>query len=175
MRACLALILMLPLAAGAQLFGSDERASERQRQTGPEAQVTLPQFPRQEDYLPFEVSATTPFDFFVDAKSLSVGADWVVRYTVIAKSSGGALNISFEGMRCADNQFRVYALGRADKTWAEVRNSKWETIRGEARNAQRTVLFNDYFCPMAGNIATAEDGVRALKNGGNPRAGIKGY
>lgn len=175
MRACLALILMLPIAAGAQLFGSDERGGERERLAGPEAPVTLPQFPRQEDYLPFEVSATTPFDFFVDARSLRVGADTVVRYTVIAKSAGGALNISFEGMRCADHQFRVYALGRADKTWSEVRNSKWETIRREVRNAQRAVLYNDFFCPMTGYIATAEEGVRALKNGGNSRVGIKGY
>lgn len=175
MRACLALILMLPIAAGAQLFGGDERGGERERQAGPESPVTLPQFPKQEDYLPFEVSVTTPFDFFVDAKSLSVGPDRVVRYTVIAKSSGGALNISFEGMRCADNQFRVYALGRADKTWSEVRSSRWETIRGESRNVQRAVLYSDFFCPMTGDIATAEEGVRALKNGGNPRAGIKGY
>jgi len=175
MRACLALILMLPIAAGAQLFGSDERGGERERQTGPEAPVTLPQFPRQEDYLPFEVSATTPFDFFVDAKSISVSANRVVRYTVIAKSAGGALNISFEGLRCADNQFRVYALGRADKTWSELRNSRWEAIRGEARNAQRAVLYTDYFCPTTRDITSAEEGVRALKNGANPRAGNKDY
>ena len=121
------------------------------------------------------MSATTPFVFFVDAKSISVDTDGVVRYSVIAKSSDGGLNISFEGMRCADGQFRVYAFGRADNTWSEARNSKWEPIRVDQRNAQRAVLYSEYFCPVTGNIATSEEGLRALQKGGNPRAIITGY
>ena len=173
MRVWPTLVLIFPLAAGAQGFGSDGRFGEPSSRG--EARVTLPQYPKPGDYLPFEVSATTPFIFFVDAKSLSVAGDGLVRYTVIAKSQDGGLNISFEGMRCADNQFRVYAFGRADKTWSEVRGSRWETIRIEPRNAQRVVLYSEFFCPVSGNIASAEEGVRALKGGGNPRATISGY
>lgn len=173
MRIWPALVLILPLAAGAQGFGSDRGAGEPGSRA--ETRVALPQYPKPEDYLPFEVSATLPFAFFVDAKSLSVGGDGVVRYTAIAKSQSGALNISFEGMRCADGQFRVYAFGRADKSWSEVRDSRWETIRNDPRNAQRAVLYSDFFCPVKGNIASAEEGVRVLKSGGNPGATISGY
>ncbi len=167
MRSWPALALILPLVAGAQTSGIGESDGDQARRG--EVQVSLPQYPKPENYLPFEVSATTPFAFFVDAKSLSVGADGVVRYTVIAKSAAGALNISFEGMRCSDRQYRIYALGTADKIWHGARNSKWQVIRSEPRNAQRAVLYGDYFCPFAAPIASADEALRALKSGGNPR------
>ena len=172
MRTWLTLVLiLLPLAAAAQTQGFDSG----QRDHRGEAKVPLPQYPKPENYLPFEVSATTAFSFFVDAKSISVGSDGVVRYTLIAKSPEGVLNVSFEGMRCTDGEFRVYAFGSTGNSWYEVRNSKWEAIRASPRNAQRAVLYRDYFCPVTGDIGTAEEGVRALKSGGNPRATLSGY
>ncbi len=164
MRAWFALALIVPLVALAQSPGFDEGRGERDGKL--EAPLQLPPYPKPENYLPFELNVTTPFAFFVDAKSISVAADGVVRYTVIAKSADGVLNISYEGMRCAEREFRVYAFGSNGNTWVEVRNSKWEPIRSEKRNAQRAVLHSDYFCPMSGNIATAEQGVRALRMGG---------
>lgn len=137
--------------------------------------VTLPPFPRPENYLPFDVSATTPFAFFVDAKSISVGPDGAVYYSVMAKSADGGLNVSFEGMRCNERQVRAFSIGRSDQSWSEVRNSRWEPIRGDTRNAQRIVLYGDFFCPVSGGIATAEEGVEALKSGGNPRSVITSY
>lgn len=173
MRAWLALVLILPLAAAAQTSGVGENSGDRGSRG--EVQVPLPAYPQPENYLPFQVSGTTPFAFFVDAKSISVDADRVVRYSVIAKSAEGALNVSFEGMRCADGQVRVYAFGRSDNTWFEVRDSRWAAIRNDPRNSQRAVLYNDYFCPSTGGVSTAEEAVRALKSGGNPRATITGY
>ena len=164
MRAWPALLLILPLAACAQTPRSETNYGDRDRRG--EVAVPLPQYPRPENYLPFEVSATTPFVFFVDAKSVSVGADNVVRYSVIAKSADGGLNVSFEGMRCGERQFRIYAVGRSDNTWSEVRNSRWEPIRADQRNAQRAVLYRDLFCPVTGGITTAEEGLKALKGGG---------
>jgi len=175
MRAWLVLMLMLPLAAAAQTPGFDYNSGDHASRA--EKPVALPPYPKPENYLPFQVSDTMPFDFFVDAKSISVSADHqVVRYTLIAKSSDGALNISYEGMRCSDGEFRIYAFGQRDKTWFKVRNPKWEVIRKNPRNAQRAVLYNNFFCPViGGGIASAEEGVRALKAGGNPRAAITSY
>ena len=173
MRAWLALLLILPLAAAAQTRSFEENSGAAGRPG--ELPLVLPQYPKPENYLPFQVGGVTPFAFFVDAKSISVGSDGVVRYSVIAKSADGALNISFEGMRCADRHFRVYAFGRSDNTWSEARNSNWEPIRGDLRNAQRKVLYSDFFCPVSGNIANAEEGVRALQSGGNQRSTNPGY
>ncbi len=173
MRVWIAIVLLLPLAAWAQTQGFEENSGKRDG--GGDAPVQLPPYPRLENYLPFQVNAVSPFAFSVDAKSISVGADRVVRYSLIAKSSNGGLNVSFEGMRCADAQIRIYALGRSDGTWSELRKSRWERIRIDQRNAERAVLYNDFFCSVGGNIATAEDGVRVLKSGGNPKASISGY
>lgn len=170
MRPWPALALIPALVACAQTPDFKDQSGAQDRRG--EMQTPLPQYPEPENFLPFEVSVLTPFNFYVDAKSLSVGADAVVRYTLIAKTADGVLNISFEGMRCAEREFRIYAFGKADKTWSEARNSKWEALRSGPRNAQRAVLYNDYFCSVGGDIATAEDGVRALKGGGNPRGTV---
>lgn len=168
MRRWPALLLLLPLAAAAQTGGSDGNGRALDRSG--EIRLSLPQYPKPENYLPFDVSATTPFAFFVDANSISVGPDSEVRYTLIAKSSGGALNISFEGMRCTDGRYRVYAIGSVGNGWFESRNSKWKNIPADSRNAQRTVLYKDYFCPPTGNMSSAAEAVRALKSGGSSQA-----
>ncbi|MEK7435729.1 MAG: CNP1-like family protein [Pseudomonadota bacterium] len=172
MRAWPALLLILPLAAAAQTFGFGEKKGRRDSDA---AKLTLPRYPEPENYLPFEVSATTPFAFFVDAKSVSVGADNVVRYSLIAKSAEGALNVSFEGLRCGEHQVRLYAVGQSDKTWTEVRKSHWEPLRLDSRNAYRMVLYSDFFCPSTGYIADVDEALRALRSGGNPRSRTTDY
>ena len=173
MRAWIALGLMLPLAAWAQM----SRLEGQPKDAGgwDEVQAQLPEYPKPENYLPLRVSATTPFDFFVDAKSVSVGKDGVVRYSLIAKSSAGALNVSFEGIRCSERKFRIYAFGRSDNTWSEARSSLWQPMPADSRNAQRAVLYSEYFCPGGGIIYTPEEGVQALRRGGHPSARFSGF
>jgi hypothetical protein len=170
MRAWLALCLILPLAAWAQAGAAEGNSADASRRL--EEQVQLPEYPKPENYLPLEVSETTSFHFFVDAKSISVGKDGVVRYSLIAKSPEGALNISYEGIRCSERQFRVYASGRPDNTWFESRASRWQPIPAETRNAQRSVLYRNFFCPPGGIIHTPEEGVQALRRGGHPQATV---
>jgi hypothetical protein len=170
MRAWLALGLMLPLAAWTQTrdFEGDSRNAGR----GDGVPVQLPEYPAPENYLPLQVSATTAFEFFVDEKSVSVGRDGVVRYTLIAKSPDGALNVSFEGMRCSDGKYRIYAFGRSDKTWSEARSALWQAMPADTRNAQRAVLYSEYLCSKSGMIGKAEDVVRALRYGPPSRSGF---
>ena len=168
MRGWLALGLMLSLGAWAQTRDSD--GSFREGARWEEMQAQLPEYPKPENYLALQVSATTLFAFFVDAKSVSVGKDGVVRYSLIAKSPEGALNVSFEGIRCSERKFRIYAFGRPDNTWFEARGSPWQAMPADSRNAQRTVLYSEYFCPGGGMIYTSAEGVDALRAGGHPRA-----
>ena len=162
----LALLLLLQLMACAKSrsVGEDYDGDKR----WDEVEVQLPGYPRAENYLPFKVSAESPFDFFVDAKSISVGTDGVVRYALIAKSQNGAVNVSYEGIRCSERQVRVYAYGRSDSTWSRARASSWHAVSNDARNAQQLVLYKDFFCPARGRIVTAEEGVRALRGDFHP-------
>lgn len=55
----------------------------------------------------FRVGAITDTHYFIDGSTISVGADQVIRYTLVIVSSSGAQNISYEGMRCLTAEKRV--------------------------------------------------------------------
>ena len=131
-----------------------------------EIEVQLPAFPQNENLVPFKVGAASDTQFKIDSKSLSVGADAVIRYTLIVDSSAGAENISYEGMRCTTGERRFYASGRSDGTWSKARNTQWTKIQGTSNN-HHVELFVNYFCNTgAPTIASTDDALRALRNGG---------
>ena len=51
-----------------------------------EIELKLPALPKADALIEFFVSSATSFKFFVAPLSLSVGADGVVRYTLVARS-----------------------------------------------------------------------------------------
>jgi hypothetical protein len=108
---------------------------------------TLPALPQAQDLLPFDVSQNTPLQFAVDAKSLSVGADGVVRYTVVITSPSGAHNVNYEGIRCDTYEWRLYAGLNADHDgWDRTVANGWTRIENGELNAYRAALYQDYFC-----------------------------
>lgn len=128
-----------------------------------EIAVELPPLPQAANLLPFEVSNLTTQKFALDEKSLSVGSDGVIRYTLVATSSSGAKNISHEGIRCAANERKIYALGHADGTWSRARRDQWEPIINNAVNRQQAALAQDYLCLGAGVAGKASDILRRLR------------
>lgn len=138
-----------------------------------ETAVQLPAAPRPEDLIPFYVSATSDNRFLVDSRSLNVGNDGVVRFTLLVETPAGVRNVSFEGMRCETRERRLYAFGQSDGSWSPSRNHKWERIHETGRNRQHAALFQEYFCPGGIIVATAEVALRALRKGGH--ASVTGY
>lgn len=143
-----------------------EREHEARLTTEPAA--ALPAYPRPDQLLEFEVAASRDFRFFVDAASLSLGPDKVVRYVLVARSGAGAETVTYEGMRCQNGEVRIYAVGR-DGAWAG-RPGPWRVI--EPRSVQRwhNTLFREYFCPQREPIASVREGLDALRRGGHPLA-----
>lgn len=127
-----------------------------------EMQAQLPPAPDEEKLLRFFVSSATDNRFFIDRTSVSIGKDGVVRYTLLVKSAQGALNLTFEGMRCATHEQKTYAFGRADGTWSKARQAKWENIRYQDRNRHYHVLYDDFFCPSGIAISKPEQAIDAL-------------
>jgi hypothetical protein len=125
--------------------------------------VVLPQYPRAAGLIEFTASPG-PMRFFIDAPSLSVSEkEGVVRYSLVARSAENAENVSYEAMSCLTGQYRVQALGRADRTWAG-RAGDWRAITDNWHRA----LYREYFCPQNEPIRSAAEGVRALQQGGHP-------
>ena len=134
-----------------------------------EQEARLPAYPKEERLIRFDTGPTSTLRFFVDRDSLAVGADGVVRFTLVAKSDGAA-NVSYEGIRCSMRERKVYAYGRTDGTWREARDPQWVRIGPPVTDLHRFVLWNYYFCPQRAPIRSANEGLDALKLGGHPQA-----
>ena len=113
----------------------------------------------------FEVRATTTTSYFIDGSTLEPGNDGVVRYVMVIRTGGGATNVSFEGLRCATGEYRIFASGRGDGSWRPARISSWRTIEGKTVNRHHVALYRELFCPLALPIADAAEGRRALRLG----------
>jgi hypothetical protein len=135
-----------------------------------ELPLQLPAAPKPDDLLAFDPGRRTTLRFFVDPASLAVGKDGIVRFTVVVRGDGTASNVSYEAIRCRTRERKVYAYGRADGTWQPARDPTWAKIGGPEIEGHRFVLYEDYFCPSRQIIASAREGVEALRSGGHPRA-----
>ncbi|TAL97240.1 MAG: hypothetical protein EPN73_07255 [Paraburkholderia sp.] len=117
----------------------------------------LPPLPQQANLLPFDVSQNTPLHFFLDSKSVSVGSDGVVRYTVVITTPTGARNVNYEGIRCDTYEWRLYAGLDADhKGWDRTVANAFSRIENGELNAYHAALYQDYFCANKIPIANAK-------------------
>lgn len=156
------LLLLFPLCAHAGWKWFDFKSDE-ETQPWAEAETDFPAYPKPENLIPFEVSPVTRNRHFVDASSVSVGKDNVVRYSVVIEAGGGARNVSFEGMRCGAGERRIYSYGQPDKTWSKARNEAWEAINFNSVFSYQKVLYEDFFCPEGIQVKNASEAVQRLR------------
>lgn len=135
-----------------------------------EEESSLPAYPQDKDLVEFYVGPLASSRFLVDAATLEVGNDGVVRYTLVVKTAGGATNVSREGIRCDTREYRLYASGRADGAWAKARSDNWRPFGNAERNRYHEALSKDLLCPNGAIIGSVEEGRKALRLGRNPSA-----
>ncbi|MDP3511227.1 MAG: CNP1-like family protein [Sulfuritalea sp.] len=135
-------------------------------------EVDLPAFPKEENLREIYVSAVATNKYLIDAGTLAVGADGVVRYVLVVKTSGGATNVSFEGINCKDRSWKLYATGRSDNSWnrSQASRAQWRPIENKPVNRHHAALSRDYFCPGGIGIYTADEGRNALRLGKHPNS-----
>lgn len=159
--ALLAAATLAAAASHAQWKGWDADFDENKKEWK-EIEAKIPPYPRDANLLPFEAGGASPHRFFIDAQSLSIGDDGVVRYTLVVKTAGGATNVTFEGIRCEMRQQKVYALGQANGTWTRARNSQWRRIEYQEVNRHHGVLFADCLCTGSSTERTPVAGVKEI-------------
>lgn len=179
MRALFTLTLILSLQSAQAGWGDFEYDFDEDKKPWQEVQTQLPPYPRAEDLVAFEVSAATRNRYYLDAASISVGDDGVVRYTVVVRTPGGAENVSFEGMRCDNGERKLYAFGRPDGRgggeWSRNRHARWEPIAARQATGYHRELFYHYLCTVEGkgNLSAIR---RYLRQGGlyrSDEAGVR--
>ena len=129
-----------------------------------EIEAELPAYPKAENLVPFSGGAATPHRFFLDAHSLSIGTDGVVRYTLVIKTSGGATNVTHEGIRCDERQQKTYAIGQPAGGWTRARDPQWRYIEYRTFNNHHRLLHNEYLCVNGREpVQTPKEIVRLLR------------
>ena len=168
----LALSFAAALAAAACSTTKSQEQSDWERRN-PETVTTEealdpPAYPAAKNLLEFSVIGADGFRFFIDRASLAVSKEGLVRYVLVARSGEGVDNVTFEGLRCASAEQRLYAVARPDHSWSAAR-STWRPLS----TARHVSLARDYFCPQKEPIRDAYEGILALQSGGHPFA--KGF
>lgn len=129
-----------------------------------EAALELPPMPVEKDLIPFQVSPGASAAFYVDGRSLKLGNDGIVRYTLLVRAAGGAENLSYEGMRCETAERKLYAIGRGGSEWVLPRNAEWQRISDNSLNRQHAVLAKEFFCLPGAVLPTRDEILGALRN-----------
>lgn len=159
---------LLAAPAGAQ-WGEWDWAFDEEKTPWKEIEAKIPAYPKLENLLPFDGGGASPHRFFIDAQSISVGEDGVVRYTLVVRTAGGATNVSFEGIRCEERQQKYYATGQPDGGWMRARNPQWRPIDPTREiNRHHNALYQDYFCtgPRRGQtVRNVKEALERLKRG----------
>ncbi|MGQ0749219.1 MAG: CNP1-like family protein [Betaproteobacteria bacterium] len=167
-----ALVCACPALALAQTLGF-EADYDDEKKPWKEIEAQIPPYPKSESLILFE-TAPAGHQFFIDAPSVSVGTDGVVRYTLFVKTAGGAINVSYEGIRCETREQKYYAIGRAGGGWSRARDPAWRYIEAKQFNRHHGMLHGDYFCNGREPVKTARRVVDALKYGSpHPRYNIR--
>ena len=154
------LAVYAPYASSANIDEADSDALKA------ESSVVLPAPAQKNNLLSFYVSPTTTLDFAVDAKSVSVTEEGIVRFVLVITSQSGASNVSYEGIRCSTGEKKLYAIGQATGGWSVARRDSWETIIDRGINRQHAALAKDYFCEtgmVAGKAEVIVDRLRKKK------------
>ncbi|SAK48556.1 lipoprotein [Caballeronia arationis] len=124
----------------------------------------LPPLPQSSSLLPFTVSQNTPLTFSVDKNSVSVGTDGVVRYTVVVTSPAGARNVNYEGIRCDNYEWRLYAsIDDSQSAWDRTVANDFRRIENGELNAYHAALYQDYFCANKLPMGDAKQIVNAIQ------------
>ena len=135
-----------------------------------EQQVELPPMPAEANLREFFVDARAANHFYLDEPSISVGRDGVVRYTLVVVTSGGARNVSYEGLRCFTGEHRFYAFANRSGTWNKARSATWKPAHEDGVNRPQAVLAKDFFCPLGVIVSNADQAREVLRRGGHPDA-----
>lgn len=128
-----------------------------------ETEVKIPQGPPSKDLKPFYVSKNTPLQFALDAQSIVVGKDDVIRYVIVITSPSGAQQTSYQGIRCEKGEWRLYATMQTDNRWVKTPSSRWQAIQSNSYNRYHAALAQDAFCDNAIARKDVKDIIKLLK------------
>ena len=168
----MAAVCAASLAALAHAQTREDRAREWQ-----EAEVPPPPAFNTDRLARFQVSIHSALTYGVVPDSLSVGEDGVVRYVMVARSTEGAVNVMYDGVRCASAEMKTYArwspsgmplpetFSHTDGEWKPVERPEWVALVGNASARPALTLARAALCDGTTPNGDARRILRDLRTG----------
>jgi hypothetical protein len=135
------------------------------RQPFQENAVPLPPYPADEDLRAVEIRLPErDLRVAVDAASLSVSKQGVLRYVMVIESARGARNVLFEGLRCAGDRYKTYGYGTSDGRMVALERVEWRPLSDDPSGI-RERLARYYLCDATHNTTSVRAIRRVLRGG----------
>lgn len=149
---------------GAAAHSANAQTSYTDEKVWSEAAAAPPAAFSTEVLIPFEVMKASALTYGVDPNTLTVGQDGVVRYVMVARSNSGALNVLYQGIRCATAQTKTYSRLSDKGTWNTSPDAEWQALsfRGPTRPAM--ILARQGVCEGRTITGNAQKILAALKS-----------
>lgn len=148
--------LLMTSAAFAQL--SDLDADWKELQVPPPATF------RTDKLVPIEMPRYVTVKIGVDPDTLTVSADGVVRYVVVAVSDSGNVNATFEGIWCRQGEVKTYARAGNDHLWNPLPDPQWTALSDNQRSMHALALARQGVCDgRSASAHSPQDIIRNLK------------
>jgi len=114
---------------------------------------------------PFEVSQRAELSYGIDPRTLSVGEDGVVRYVMVARSSS-ALNVLYQGVRCATAEVKTYGRWNNNaSTWNSNAKEEWQPLSFSGFTRPAMMLARAGICDGRTINGSPQKILQALKHG----------
>lgn len=113
-----------------------------------ELKAVLPAFPAEGDWVELDLGGDAGgYRYYLDPSELDVGNDGVVRYAAAMSSEDGVRNVFYEGLRCSDRKYKIYAYG-GEHRWQPMERPAWKAVELVEQGPYRfrRVLHTHYLC-----------------------------
>ena len=126
--------------------------------------VTVPKQYDPDDLQSFSTKdASDRFSYAIERKSIVSGKDGVARFLVVIRSSQGAINSSYEGLRCGHREYKVYAYG-SEQGLTPLPDSEWQPLPISAHD-YRATLYEDLVCNLTTGVPNPSNAVLQAMRG----------
>ena len=132
-----------------------------------EAETPPPPALKVDKLVPFDMPSSL-LRWGIDPGSVSIGSDGIVRYVVVARSDGGAVNAMYEGIRCNTAEVKVYARSYGGD-WSVQRNADWKPLQVNGAQNHSLVIARNAACIGQGPNRSPEHIARDLGRGADTK------
>ena len=126
-----------------------------------ESELPAPPMFRADRLVPVEMPRHITLQVGVDPETLRLTADGLVRYVVVAKSSSGTINATYEAIRCLTGEVKTYARYSANGQWIPMVKPQWKPLTQNQPSPHAIVLAQQGLC--SGRSVAARSSAEIVK------------